>query len=160
MHIIMKHIVIENCHAGLIFPCSTELWNFGNRLGAGLGNDFTYIFKDFSKFWGIDLEQVWGMTLPNSLRILAIGLKFGGMMHSTVKQLLFKMAMLSQFLHVPWNLEIFHDLLGQGLRDDVTTLNSLRIWATDLKFGGVMHWAMKQIAMQNGYARLIFACPW
>ena len=32
------------------------------------------------------------------------------------------MAMLGHILHVPWNLEIFHDRLGQGLRDDVTAL--------------------------------------
>ena len=41
-------------------------------------------------------------------------------MHSTME--LFKMAMLSQFLHVPRNFEIFYDRLGQGLRDNVTAL--------------------------------------
>ena len=32
-------------------------------------------------------------------------------------------AMLGNFLSVPWNFEISHDKLGQGLRDDITTLN-------------------------------------
>ena len=66
----------------------------------------------------------------NSLRISAINLKFGGMMHSTGwwSRLQFKMAILGQFLHISWNFEIFHDRLRPGLRDDITTnsFNTLR----------------------------------
>ena len=43
----------------------------------------------------------------NSLRISAISLKFGGMMHSTMDQ----MALLGHFLRVPRNFEIFDNRL-------------------------------------------------
>ena len=44
----------------------------------------------------------------NSLKILAVNPKFGGMMHSTGRwsRLQFKMAILGQFLHISWNFEI------------------------------------------------------
>ena len=49
--------------------------------------------------------------------------KFGEMMHSTMEQIAFKMAMLGQFLRVPQNFEIFHDRrFWVVLRDDVTAL--------------------------------------
>ena len=35
-----------------------------------------------------------------------------------MKQMLYKMAMLSQFLRDPWNFDIFDDRLGPGLRED------------------------------------------
>ena len=40
----------------------------------------------------------------------------------------------------------FKMLLGPGPRDDVTALALLRISAVGLKFGGMMHVRMKQIA--------------
>ena len=71
----------------------------------------------------IGLDQVWGKCHHcNSLKILNIRLKSGGLMHSTMKQITFKMVMLCQFLLVPWNFEIFHDRLGPGLRYDFTAL--------------------------------------
>ena len=41
------------------------------------------MFRGILKFLGIYLEEVW----VNSLRISGISLKFGGMMHSTMKQI-------------------------------------------------------------------------
>ena len=72
------------------------------------------------------------------------------LMHSTPGQyhpwsrLLFKMAMLGQFLRVSWKFSNFHDRLGPGLRNDVTAF-TLRISAIGLKFGGMVL-TMKQIA--------------
>ena len=63
--------------------------------------------------------------------------------------------MLCQVLRILWNFEIFHDRLGPGLRDDITT-NSLSISAIGLKFGGMMHSNMKQIVIWNGHAWPIF----
>ena len=48
-----------------------------------------------------------------------MGLKLGGMMHSTSRSLI-KMAMQCLFLCVSRNFEIFYDKLGPGLRDDDT----------------------------------------
>ena len=56
--------------------------------------------------------------------------------------------MLCQFLRVPWNIENSHDRLGQGPSNDVTALNLLGISAIGLKFGGMVHSMMKQIAMK------------
>ena len=67
------------------------------------------------------LSQGWRYR-SYSLRISGISLKFGGMMHNNMKQIAFKVAMLGQFLRIPWNFEIFHDRLGPGLRDDVIAL--------------------------------------
>ena len=68
----------------------------------------------------------------NSLRISAISLKFGGIMHSTIEQIDIKIAMLGNFLRVPWNFEIFHDrFLWPGLTDDITTLTLLTHWGRD-----------------------------
>ena len=48
-----------------------------------------------------------------------------------------KMAMLSQILHVPQNLEIFHNrLVGPGPRDDITVTNTVRISNVNSKFDG------------------------
>ena len=55
-----------------------------------------------------------------SLRISTISLKFGGMVHSTIKH------MLGQFLCIPRNFEVFHDRLGPGLGDGVTALTLQR----------------------------------
>ena len=79
------------------------------------------------------------------------GLKFGRVMHITMKQIT---ASLGQFFCIPRNFEIFHDKFGPGLRKDVS--NSLRISGIDLKFGGVMHGTMKRITIENCHARPIF----
>ena len=52
-------------------------------------------------------------------------------MHSIMKKLLFKMAMLGQFLHIPRNLEIFDGRLGPGLEGDVTAVlfKDFRYWS-------------------------------
>ena len=72
-------------------------------------------------------------------------------------RLLFKMAMLGQFLRVPQDFEIFDDrLFWPGLRDDVTAL-TLRISGISLKFGGMLHSNMNQIAIYNGHAQPILA---
>ena len=58
------------------------------------------------------------------------------------------MAILSQFLWVPWNFEIFQDkLFWPGLSDDYYRPNSLAISAVGLKFGGMMYNIMKHIAI-------------
>ena len=63
--------------------------------------------------------------------------------------------MLGQFLRIPWNFEIFHEVWtrseGQPYRS-----NPLRVSAIGLKFSGMMHNTMKQIAAQNGHAQPIF----
>ena len=41
-------------------------------------------------------------------------------------RLLYKMAMLSQFLCISWNFEFYHDRLGPGLGDDITALTLLK----------------------------------
>ena len=82
----------------------------------------------------------------NSSRISAINLKFGGMMHSFGwwSRLQFKMAILDQFLHISWNFEIFHDRSEGWCHRS----NSLKISAIGLKFDGIMHSSMKQIALK------------
>ena len=50
---------------------------------------------------------------PNSLRISKINLKFGGVMHSTMKQTIIYKGHARPILRVPWNLGIFHDRLTQ-----------------------------------------------
>ena len=76
------------------FLCIPWNWNFHDTLGWGLRDDFTTL----------------------TLRISAICLKFGGWYIVPWSRTLFKMAMLSQFLHVPRNFEILHDVLWQGLK--------------------------------------------
>ena len=55
----------------------------------------------------------------NSLRISAIGLKFGGVVHINNKHIC-KMAMFGQYLCVPRHFEISHDRFGLGLRDSLS----------------------------------------
>ena len=64
--------------------------------------------------------------------------------------------MLGQFFSVPWNFEIFRDILG--MKNDTTTLTLLGILAMGLKFGPMMHITMKHIVIENGHAGPIFAC--
>ena len=66
MHSNIKQIAIKSGHSQPIFARSTELLNFQNRLRPGLRDDVTAL---------------------SHLRISAIGLKFSGMMHSTMKQI-------------------------------------------------------------------------
>ena len=54
----------------------------------------------------------------NSLRVSVMGLKLGGMMHSTMKQIAIQNGYAMAILCVSQNFEIFHDRLGPGLRDD------------------------------------------
>ena len=75
----MEQIVVKMAMLGHFFACSAELWNFP---------------------WQAFLTMSEGQCYPSSLRILAIGLKFGGMMHNDMKQIA-KMAMLVKFLHIP-----------------------------------------------------------
>ena len=95
----------------------------------------------------------------NSLRISAIGLKFVWIIHSTMKQIanwLLCTAIFASFMEL-WS---FHDRLGTGVGDDGATLNSSKIWAISLKFGGMMHSTITQIAIYNGYARLFLCIHW
>ena len=57
------------------------------------------------------------------------------------------MALLGQFLRVPRNFEISRIDLGPGPRDDIAALTLLKISAISLKFSGMMHSAMKQMAI-------------
>ena len=57
------------------------------------------------------------------------------------------MALLGQFLRVPRNFEISRIDLGPGPRDDIAALTLLKISAIGLKFSGMMHSAMKQMAI-------------
>ena len=61
-------------------------------------DQFLHISWNFEIFH--DRSEGW-CHHSNSLKISAIGLKFDGIMHSTMKQIVFKMAMLGQFLQVP-----------------------------------------------------------
>ena len=67
--------------------------------------------------------------------------------------------MLGQCLRVriPWNFEISHDMLKARSDGRLCCCTSLRISAIGLTLGGMMHTNMKQIAIQNGHARPIFA---
>ena len=58
----------------------------------------------------------------NSLRLSAIGLNFGGIMHNTLKQNAAKNGRAQPILPVPRNFKIFHIRLGPGMTDDVTAL--------------------------------------
>ena len=55
------------------------------------------------------------------------------------------MVMLGQFLCVPRI--FFHERLRPGLRDGIISFNYSVISAISLKFDGMMHSAMKQIAI-------------
>ena len=66
MHSTIKQIAIYNDHAWPIFARSMELWNFQNSF--------------FTRSEG-------RLDRSDSLRISAIGLQFGGMMQSNMKQI-------------------------------------------------------------------------
>ena len=66
--------------------------------------------------------------------ISAIGVKFGGIMHSTTMQMFFKKAMLSYFVRLSWNFEIVHERLGPGRW---RILGNVRKSHYGLKFGAM-----------------------
>ena len=66
MHNTMKHFAIDNGYAQPIILYTMELWNFPWQT------------------WNSSEERHYR---SNSLRILAIGLKFGEMMHSAMNQI-------------------------------------------------------------------------
>ena len=86
----------------------------------------------------------------NSLRISAISLKFGGMMHSTVEQIANWngharpiLACSMELLNFPWWAYLTRSE-GWRYRSD-----SWKISAISLKFDGMMHSNMKQIPIYN-----------
>ena len=93
----------------------------------------------------------------NSLRISVISPNLVEWCTVAWNRSLFKMAMLGQFLRVPRNFEIFHErLILTRSEGRCYCSNSLRISCISPKFGGMMHSNMKQMAIYNGNARLIF----
>ena len=84
-------------------------------------------------------------TLKNlarkGFRISDIGLKFDGVIYSTMKpwsRALNEIVMLGQFLHVPCNFEISHGkLCGPSLWEELSALT--KISDIGLKFHKVMH---------------------
>ena len=67
-------------------------------MGSGLMDDFTALTREGFQRSTWNLVGWW--TVP-------------------WRKLMYKMAMLGEFLHIPQNLEIFNDRLGPGLRDNV-----------------------------------------
>ena len=57
-----------------------------------------------------------------ALRISDISLKFGIVMHNAMRQITIKM--FCQFLHIPCNVDIFHDRLGPGWRYEVSLMSA------------------------------------
>ena len=85
----------------------------------------------------------------NFLRISAISPEFGGMMHSAMEQIAIYNGHVRHF-------EIFLDIFlarSQGRR---YRFNSLRISGISLKFGGMMHSNMKEIAISSDHSHPIF----
>ena len=85
----------------------------------------------------------------NALRISTISLKFGRMIHNTMKE---TMAMLGQFLRVLRNLKIFHGRLG---RWPILEMQGNHIMAWNL-----VAWCsvpLKWIAIWNGHVQPMFA---
>ena len=94
---------------------------------------------------------------PNSLRIAAIGLKFGGMTHSTMRQVAIQNGYVQLILRRPRNFENFYDRIGPGrwlISGDV------RKSQNSLKFGGMMQCTMKGMTIWNGHAQPMFAFFW
>ena len=79
-------------------------------------------FHGTLKFSMIGLDQVWRRYRSNSLSTPVVGLKFGKMVHSNIKQITMKMGMLGKILRVPRNFFNFQNRLGSGPRYDVATL--------------------------------------
>ena len=70
----------------------------------------------------------------NSLKISAISWILVGWYTVPFSRSLLKMVMLSQILAIPRNLQILHDRIGRGLRNDITTLTprGFHLWAWNL----------------------------
>ena len=83
-------------------------------------------FPGTLKFSMIALDRVWGMTLLHSF--------FKDFSYHTVpwSRSLFKMAMLSQFLRIPWNFQIFHDRLGPGMLTHITKFEEITLQLRNL----------------------------
>ena len=130
MHIIMKQIAIKMAMLGLFLHVPRIFW--GGRPGVGMRNDVTalplYGFKISA--WNL----VAGCIVPWSI-------------------LLFEIAMLSQFMRVPWKFELFHDRLGpKGL----LILGNVRKLHYRPKVGGIMQ-CTKRTTISNGLAQTMFS---
>ena len=88
MHINMKLIAFQNSHARPIFACSTETWNFHNRLGLVPRDDVTDL--TLHKFQLSTCNLVGWYTVP---------WRWSRSLH--------KMAMIGPGVRVPRNIEIF-----------------------------------------------------
>ena len=77
-------------------------------------------------------------------------------MHSTMEKITIKMAMLRQFCVFYGTLK-FPELASNRSKRRRYRSTSLKISAIGLKFSGVMHITMKQVATLNDYTRPIFA---
>ena len=93
----------------------------------------------------------------NSLRISAMSLKCGEVVHSTMEQIITKNGHARPFLHVPWNLKFSMIIFLTRSKGKHYPSKSLRISSISLKFGEMMHSNMKQIAISSGHTRPIFA---
>ena len=83
----------------------------------------------------------------NSLGISAISLKFGVVMHSSMKQIATKMAMFGHLWRVQRKYEIFHDRFGRGPRENHSYQE---MWGHHgLKFYAVMQLTVKQLMIWN-----------
>ena len=89
MHSNMKQIAM----LGHFSACSVELWNFQNRLGPGLRDDFSAL-----TLWEFQ-QSAWNLV---------------GWCTVTWSRSPLKVVMLGQFLCIPRNFDIFHDSLGAG----------------------------------------------
>ena len=86
-------------------------------------------------------------SFSNSLRISAISLKFGGMMHSTMEQIAIYNGHVRPIYACSTELKFsMKGFFDQVWRKSYCS-NSLRISAIGLKFGGMMDNNMKQIAI-------------
>ena len=105
MHSTMEQITIINGHALPSFACSTELWNFPWQAFFNRSEGRRYHSK--------------------SLRISGFSLKFGGMMHSNMKQIVIQSGHAWPIFVHSTELLNFQNRLGLGPRDNVTALTLL-----------------------------------
>ena len=95
------YIYTQNSHVQQSFLCSMVFKIFDDRLGPSVKEDITALTLQMFQLSAWNLVQ-W-CIIPWS-------------------RLLFKMVMLDQFLHIPWNFEIFHYGLVPCMRGKFTTL--------------------------------------
>ena len=108
----MMQITFQNGHARLIIACSMELWNFS--------------WLAWTRSDGCHYRLI------NSSRILAIGLKYGGVIHSNIKLIAIENGSARPILCVSNNFEVVYDRLW--------------LWSIpglSLVFGRVMNSSMK-----------------